>query len=58
MVSLTFLKVCRQYPENKYLHVNIYIHIFTMTVRKALSRNIRQKQNFNLIFFAGFKNQN
>ena len=29
-----------------------------MTVRKALSRNIRQKQNFNLIFFAGFKNQN
>ena len=68
MVSATFLKVCRQsdelsastkyafYPEYKYLHVNIYIHIFTMTVRKALPRNIRQKQNFNLIFFVSFKN--
>ena len=29
-----------------------------MTVKKALSRNIKQKQNFNLIVFVSFKNQN
>ena len=39
-------------------HVKKKLYIFTRTVRKALKRNIRQKQNFNLICFVSFKNQN
>ena len=35
-----------------------YIIIFTRTVREAFQRNIRQKQNLNLICFVSFKNQN
>ena len=35
-----------------------YIMIFTRTVREAFQRNIRQKQNLNLICFVSFKNQN
>ena len=42
---------------SKTVYIYIYI-IFTVTVRKTLSRNIRQKKNFNLICFVSLKNQN